>query len=161
MLLECGGGLNKPAPSRSPQNTVNFFFDFLQVHNELGKVIKFGNLQTLFFMEKWTFEKSAGWFCPPPRPNRVNPNSIIKRALNQPSQICIKLISIENLPKIWPNADSQRFLNFAFEDIYHLWRDIYFLFFDTSRLKYPWRTCHVSADRKFIKCWVQETQLFR
>ena len=45
MLLGSGGGLNQPAPSRSPQNTVKnpkFFFDFLKVHNELGKVTNFG-----------------------------------------------------------------------------------------------------------------------
>ena len=52
--------------------TKNFFFDFLKVHNKLGKVT------TPFFLEKWTVEKSAGWFSPPPLPNRVN----VKKALD-------------------------------------------------------------------------------
>ena len=46
-----GGGLNQPAPSRSPQNTVKnqkIFFDFLKVHNELGKVTKFWTSRPLF-----------------------------------------------------------------------------------------------------------------
>ena len=50
MLPECGGGgLNQPAPSRSPKNTVKNqknFFDFPKVHNELGKVTKFGTSRT-------------------------------------------------------------------------------------------------------------------
>ena len=33
------------------------------------------DIQTPFFMEKWTIKKSAGWFSPP-RPNRVNPISV-------------------------------------------------------------------------------------
>ena len=44
ILLESGGGLNQPTPSRSPQNTVKNppkIFEFLKVHNELGKVTKF------------------------------------------------------------------------------------------------------------------------
>ena len=51
MLLESGGGLNQPTPSRSPQNTVKNqknFFDFLKVHNELGKVTKFWTSRPLF-----------------------------------------------------------------------------------------------------------------
>ena len=43
--------LNQPTPSRSPQNSVknrNFFFAFLKVHNELGKVTKFGTSKPLF-----------------------------------------------------------------------------------------------------------------
>ena len=44
------GGHNVPAPSRSPQNTVKkqFFFDFLKVYNELGKVNKFRASRYLF-----------------------------------------------------------------------------------------------------------------
>ena len=53
MLLEgWGGGLNQPAPSRSPKNTVKKQkknFDFLKVHNELGKVMKFGPSIPLFY----------------------------------------------------------------------------------------------------------------
>ena len=54
MLLESGGGLNQPAPSRSPKNTVKnqkFFFDFLKVHNELGKVTKFWTSRPFFHGE--------------------------------------------------------------------------------------------------------------
>ena len=42
MKLEGGGELNQPTPSRSPRITVKrqFFFDFLRVYNELGKVKK-------------------------------------------------------------------------------------------------------------------------
>ena len=52
MLLE-SGGLNQPTPSRSPQNTdkPNFIFDFLKVHNELGKVTKFWTSRPLFHGE--------------------------------------------------------------------------------------------------------------
>ena len=74
MLLESGGGgLNQPAPSRSPQNTVKnqkFFFDFPNVHNEIGKVTKFGPSRTLFSWRngclKIVWADSA-----PPLPNRV------------------------------------------------------------------------------------------
>ena len=44
-MLHEMGGLNQPAPSRSPQNTVKNqkkFLDFLKVHNELEKVTKYG-----------------------------------------------------------------------------------------------------------------------
>ena len=53
ILLESGGGLNQPTPSRSPQNTVKNppkIFEFLKVHNELGKVTKF-----------WTSRPLSSW----------------------------------------------------------------------------------------------------
>ena len=56
MLLECRGGWTAC--------TFWFFFDFLEVLNELGKVTKFGTSRPLFLMEKWTVEKSVGWFSP-------------------------------------------------------------------------------------------------
>ena len=46
MQLECGG-YNVSAPSRSSQNTEKNQkknFDFLEAHNELGKVAKFGGM---------------------------------------------------------------------------------------------------------------------
>ena len=69
------GGLNQPAPSRSPQNTVKnqFFFDFLKVYIELGKVKKVRPLDPLFHGEI-AFGKRAGTLCEP-RTNRVNSNS--------------------------------------------------------------------------------------
>ena len=64
MLLESrGGGLNQPAPSRSPQN--NFFFDFLKVHNELGKVKKFWTFRPIFAGRNL---KKVWAQCAPPAP---------------------------------------------------------------------------------------------
>ena len=61
MLLESGGwGRISPHLLDHPKTmckTKLIFFDFLKVHNELGKVTDFG---TPFFMEKWMFEKSVG-----------------------------------------------------------------------------------------------------
>ena len=70
MLLECGGELLLDQPKTLCKNKI-FIFDFPKVHNELGKVTKFGTSRPLFIREIWTFEKSTGWFSPP-RPNRVN-----------------------------------------------------------------------------------------
>ena len=72
MLLESRGGLNQPAPSRSPQNTVKnpkIFFAFLKVHNEWGKVTKFGTFKPLFSWRNWRLKKSR--LIQPPRPIRV------------------------------------------------------------------------------------------
>ena len=67
MLLEYGG-LNQPAPSISPQNTVKkqFFFDFLEVHKELGKVTKFGTSKTLFSWRNSNLKKMQADSAAPP-----------------------------------------------------------------------------------------------
>ena len=72
--MRAGGGAEQPAPSRSPQNTVKnqkFFFDFRKVHNELGKVTKFGTSRTLFSWRNGLL-KIVRADSSPPRPNRVN-----------------------------------------------------------------------------------------
>ena len=77
MLLESGGGLNQPAPSRSPKNTVknqNFFFAFLKVHNELGKVTKSGTSKPLFSWRNCHQKKVWADSARPP-PNRVKCSS--------------------------------------------------------------------------------------
>ena len=58
MLLEC----------RSPQNTVknpNFFLAFLKIHNELGKVTKFGTSRPLFHGEIAIGKKVQADSAPP------------------------------------------------------------------------------------------------
>ena len=80
MLLESVGGLNQPAPSRSPQNTVKnqiFFFDFWKVNNELGKVTKFWTSRPLFSWRNSHLKKVLAHITP--SPHRVNgkQNSIL------------------------------------------------------------------------------------
>jgi len=73
-LLESGGGLNQPAPFRSTQNTVKnqkkFFFDFLKVHNESGKVMKFWTSRPLLSWRNSHLKKGRA-DSSPRRPNRV------------------------------------------------------------------------------------------
>ena len=67
MLLD-SGGLNQPAPTRSPQNTVKNkkkFFDFPKVHNELEKVTKFGISRPLFSWRKGWLKKVQAEHTPP------------------------------------------------------------------------------------------------
>ena len=69
MCLNGGWGLIVPAPSRSPQNTVKtkkFFFAFLKVHNELGKVTKFGTSKPLFSWRNCHLKKVRADSAPSP-----------------------------------------------------------------------------------------------
>ena len=84
MLLENKGGLNQPAPSRSPQNTVKnqiFFFDFLKVHNELEKVTKFWTSRPLFSWRNIHLKKVQA-DAAHPCPNRVNPIPLKKNTFS-------------------------------------------------------------------------------
>ena len=86
MLLESGGG-GWISPHlldhlKTLWKTKKKFFDFLKVHNELGKVTKFWTSKPLFHGEIAIW-KSVGWFCPsttliglsPPRP-KISKNPI-------------------------------------------------------------------------------------
>ena len=69
--MSVGGGLNQPAPSRSPQNTEKpqkKFFDFPKVHIE---VTKFGTSRTLFSWRNGRLKIVRAASATPPRPNRV------------------------------------------------------------------------------------------
>ena len=60
--LRGGGGLNQPASSDHPKK---FLFDFLKIHNELGKVTKFGTSRPLFHGEIAIWKK-CGLIQPSP-----------------------------------------------------------------------------------------------
>ena len=82
MLLEIGEGLNQPAPSRSPQNTVKnqkiFFLIFWKfIMNYLGKVTKFWTSTSRpLFSWRNSHLKKVRADSAPPRPNRVNESII-------------------------------------------------------------------------------------
>ena len=70
MLIERGGELNQPSPSRSPQNTVknqkDFLLAFLKVLNKLGKDTKFGTSRPLFSWKNVCLKKVQADSAPPP-----------------------------------------------------------------------------------------------
>ena len=64
MLLECGGGLNQPAPSRSPQNTVknqNNFLCFSVMKSGTSNLSSTANREGLLDVA-WV--QGGGWISP-------------------------------------------------------------------------------------------------
>ena len=75
MLLESGGSWISPHLLDHPKTqwkTKNFFFDFLKVHNKLGKVTKFWTSEPLFSWRNSDLKKVQADSAPP-HPNRVKP----------------------------------------------------------------------------------------
>ena len=82
MLLEWGGGLKEHAPSSiSSQNTVKtYFFDFLKVHNELGKVTKFWTSRPLFSWRNSHLKKGWADSAPPALIGLIRRKNCFKKA---------------------------------------------------------------------------------
>ena len=83
MLLECRGG--------GTESAKKFFFDFLKVNNELGKVKKFGTSRSLFHGEIAIWKKCG--LIQPPHPNRVKILKIFYKVwenfpLGSPTSLC-------------------------------------------------------------------------
>ena len=69
MLLECGGGWISPHLLDHPKTlwkTKKILFDFLKVHNELGKVTKFWTSKPLFSRRNGRLKKVRADSAPPP-----------------------------------------------------------------------------------------------
>ena len=87
-----GGGRFMPAPSRLTIITVknqNFFFDFLKLYNELGKV-KFFQVSIIWFRGcNSSFSLGGALNAPPPTADRVKR---FWKSLNFPSMLIAKIL---------------------------------------------------------------------